>query len=36
MDSEKFIDVLNIVVKDAAVEDVVSLLKSPPGKKPSK
>lgn len=36
MDSEKFIDVLNIVVKDAAVEDVVSLLKSSPGKKPSK
>ncbi|WP_238340168.1 hypothetical protein [Citrobacter sp. NCU1] len=36
MDSEKFIDALNIVVKDAAVVDVVSLLKSPPGKKPSK
>lgn len=36
MDAEKFVDVLNVVVKDAAVEDIVALLESPPGRKPSK
>ncbi|ANI28420.1 hypothetical protein PL78_01000 [Yersinia entomophaga] len=36
MDANKFVDILNLVVKDAAVEDIISILESPPGKKPSK
>ncbi|AHK18874.1 hypothetical protein [Yersinia similis] len=36
MDAEKFVDILNVVVKDAVVEDVISVLESPPGRKPSK
>ncbi|OUQ95190.1 hypothetical protein B5M10_18825 [Pluralibacter gergoviae] len=36
MDSEKFVSVLNLVVRDAAVEDEISLLKSPPGRNPPK
>jgi hypothetical protein len=33
MNAEKFIKLLKCVVKDAAVEDVVNNLKSPPGRK---
>ena len=36
MDAEKFVYLLNVVVKDAAVEDIISTLESPPGRKPSK
>jgi len=36
MNAEKFIDALNVVVKDATVEDVISILELPPGRKPSK
>ncbi|EPJ9675216.1 TPA: hypothetical protein I8190_005618 [Citrobacter freundii] len=36
MNADEFVWVLNAVVKDAAVEDTISILKSPPGKKPSK
>ena len=36
MDAEKFVGVLNTVVKDAAVEDTISILESPPGRRPDK
>ncbi|MDX5631064.1 MULTISPECIES: hypothetical protein [unclassified Brenneria] len=36
MDTQEFIDVLNTVVRDAAVEDTISILESPPGRKPAK
>ncbi|AUX71462.1 hypothetical protein [Erwinia pyrifoliae] len=36
MNANEFVDVLNIVVKDSAVEDTISILDSPPGRKPDK
>lgn len=36
MNSDKFIDVIKLVVRDAAIEDTISILGSPPGRKPSK
>ena len=36
MDAKKFVDVLNIVVRDAAVKNTISILESPPGRKPDK
>ncbi|MEQ9885896.1 hypothetical protein [Pectobacterium zantedeschiae] len=36
MDAQKFINVLNTEVRDAAVEDTISILESPPGRKPAK
>ncbi|MBK5517995.1 hypothetical protein [Pseudomonas sp. TH10] len=36
MDAQKFVDVIKRVVSDAAIMDTVSVLTSPPGRKPSK
>lgn len=36
MNANDFVDVLKLVVNDAAVEDTISVLESPPGRKPSK
>ncbi|MEI7376821.1 hypothetical protein [Dickeya chrysanthemi] len=36
MDAEKFVDVIKLVVRDAAIEDTISVLTSPPGRRPSK
>ncbi|MBD8708751.1 hypothetical protein IFT47_19165 [Pseudomonas sp. CFBP 13711] len=36
MNSEEFVKVVRLVVSDAAAADVVSVLHSPPGRKPAK
>ena len=36
MDSQEFVDLIKRVVSDAAITDTVSVLTSPPGRKPSK
>lgn len=36
MNANEFVDVLSIAVKNSAVEDTISILDSPPGRKPSK
>jgi len=35
MDAEEFVDVIRKVVMDAAVDDVVSILTDPPGRRPA-
>jgi hypothetical protein len=35
MDAKRFVDVLRIVVRDGAASDELSVLRSPPGRRPS-
>jgi hypothetical protein len=35
MDAQQFVDLLRIVVRDGAASDELSVLRSPPGRKPS-
>ncbi|CAQ83037.1 MULTISPECIES: hypothetical protein [Photorhabdus] len=36
MNSQLFVDILKLVVRDAAIEDTISILESPPGRKPQR
>lgn len=36
MNTEKFVDMIKLVVRDAAVEDTISILESPPGRSPER